>query len=132
MERIVLFNTPDTDKIAKIVTPMKIKVIIADTKKYNETLKEISSTSKTEKPSAENAFTGKIPAESLLLFCDIADKKIDKILFQLRKNNINIDFKAVLTPTNSSWNVLKLYLAMEREKAFYNQYYQANLSHLFF
>ncbi len=119
MERILLFNTPDADKIKKLVSPMKIKVLIADTDRYNKTLRELASTDKKEKPSTDNAFTGKVPAESLLLFCEVADKKIDKILFQLRKNNINIDFKAVLTPTNSSWNVLKLYLEMEREKIQY-------------
>ena len=119
MERLLLFNSPDTDKIKKIAAPMKIKVLTADPARYNETLRELASTDKKEKPSTDNVFTGKVPAESLLLFCEVADKKIDKILFQLRKNNINIDFKAVLTPTNSSWNVLKLYLEMEREKIQY-------------
>ena len=116
MERLLLFNSPDTDKIKKIAAPMKIKVLTADPARYNETLRELASTDKKEKPSTDNVFTGKVPAESLLLFCEVADKKIDKILSQLRKNNINIDFKAVLTPTNSYWNVLKLYLEMERER----------------
>ena len=119
MERLLLFNSPDTDKIKKIAAPMKIKVLTADPARYNETLRELASTDKKEKPSTDNVFIGKVPAESLLLFCEVADKKIDKILFQLRKNNINIDFKAILTPTNSSWNVLKLYLEMEREKIQY-------------
>ncbi len=119
MERLLLFNSPDTDKIKKIAAPMKIKVLTADPARYNETLRELASTDKKEKPSTDNVFTGKVPAESLLLFCEVADKKIDKILSQLRKNNINIDFKAVLTPTNSYWNVLKLYLEMEREKIQY-------------
>ena len=119
MERIVLFNTNETEKIKKITEPMRIKTLIADPKRYNETLAELASPKTKEKTSAENTFTDKVPSESLLLFCDVADKKIDKILFQLRKNDINIDFKAVLTPTNSSWNVLKLYLELERERIAY-------------
>lgn len=120
MERIVLFNTNDSEKIKKFTEPMHIKTIIADPSRYNETLAELSSPKAKEKTSSGNTFTGKVPSESLLLFCDVADKKIDKILFQLKKNDIKIDFKAVLTPTNSSWNVLKLYLELERERIAYN------------
>lgn len=120
MERIILFNVPNIEQIKKIAAPMHIKVFEADTSRYNETLGQLSLPPKKEMPSDKAAFSGKAPSESLLLFCDITDKKLDKILFQLKRNNIQIDFKAVLTPTNASWNVLKLYLEMQREKLLYS------------
>ena len=44
-------------------------------------------------------------------------KKFDKILFKLRQSKISVDYKAILTPTNSKWTVKRLMLELEREHA---------------
>ena len=41
---------------------------------------------------------------------------MDKLLLSLRKNRLLIDYKAVLTPTNSQWNVLRLLLELRAER----------------
>ena len=114
MEKILLFNTNDTEKIKKIVLPMHIKVININPADYKKTVGELVKLN-ADKTSTDTPFTGNIPDESLMLFCSIPDKKMDKILFNLRKNNIQITYKAVLTPYNSSWTILRLFLEMERE-----------------
>lgn len=116
MEKAILFNASCTEEIKKLLTPMHLQVISADTKQYNDTLKNIANGKMDIIKS--NPFTGKIPGESLILFCGISDKKLDKILFKLRNNkDINITYKAILTPSNSRWTVLHLFLELAREKA---------------
>ena len=66
-------------------------------------------------------FSGKVPAESLIVFCDFTEKKMDKLLASLRRDQVVIDYKAVLTPTNRKWNVMRTYLEMQAEKAAYQK-----------
>lgn len=37
---------------------------------------------------------------SLLILCGLRDKRLDKVLFELRRADIPIDYKAILTPSN--------------------------------
>jgi hypothetical protein len=66
-------------------------------------------------------FSGKVPAESLIVFCDFTEKKMDKLLASLRRDQVVIDYKAVLTPTNRKWNVMRMYLEMQAEKTAYQK-----------
>lgn len=117
MEKIILFNVPDSSHIKKLIEPMHILCINAEASQYNDTLKNIADGKKEIINS--NPFTGKIPAESLMLFCNVSNKKMDKILFNLRSKKIDITYKAILTPTNSKWTVLHLYLELEKERIAY-------------
>ena len=119
MEKVILFNTSCTEEIKKLFTPMHLQVTSADARQYNDTLKNIAD-GKTDITSS-NPFTGKIPDESPMLFCGISDKKLDKILFKLRNNkDIQVTYKAVLTPSNSGWTARKLFLELAKEQAAYN------------
>ncbi len=98
---------------------MHLQVIETDSRQYNDTLQNIAN-GKTD-IIYSNPFTGKVPDESLILFCGISGKKLDKILFKLRNNkNINVTYKAILTPSNSGWTVLHLFLELAKEQAAYN------------
>lgn len=54
---------------------------------------------------------------SLLLFCGLREKRLDKVLFELRREEVAVDYKAILTSTNRTWTLRHLYLELEREKA---------------
>ena len=119
MEKAVLFNTSCTEEIKKLLVPMHLQVVEADAIQYNDSLQNIVN-GKTDIIKS-NPFTGKVPDESLILFCGINGKKLDKILFKLRNNkNIHVTYKAVLTPSNSGWTVLHLLLELAKEQAAYN------------
>ena len=119
MEKVILFNVPCKEEIKKLFTPIHLQVTSADARQYNDTLKNIAD-GKTDITSS-NPFTGKIPDESLMLFCGISDKKLDKILFKLRNNkDIQVTYKAVLTPSNSGWTARKLFLELAKEQAAYD------------
>ena len=54
---------------------------------------------------------------SLLLLCGLREKRLDKLLFELRREEAVVEYKAVLTPVNRTWTLRHLYLEMQREKA---------------
>lgn len=54
--------------------------------------------------------------KSIVIFCDVTQKHLDKLLFGIRNNNLNVDYKAVMTKTNKSWTLNKILYHMEIEK----------------
>lgn len=62
-----------------------------------------------------------VSKESLMLFCDVGEKHFNRALALLRSRAVRVDYKAVLTPTNREWNVLRLYAELAREKAEYER-----------
>lgn len=115
MEKLLTFHLDDTNyrKLEQIAHSLKIiceKVL--DTS-YNQTIEALAS-GKINPLVAP--VTGRVPAESLLLMCNLTDKHMDKLLAELRKKNVPFDYKAILTPTNQKWTVFQLMLEMYREK----------------
>lgn len=53
---------------------------------------------------------------SLLILCGLRDKRLDKALFELRRADIPIDYKAILTPSNQEWTVPELMKELQRER----------------
>ena len=51
-----------------------------------------------------------------MVFCRLPDKVLDRVLAALKRKHITVDYKAVMTPTNAKWNILRIYFEMEREK----------------
>ena len=73
-------------------------------------------------PSGNAATEGTVPAPaaqtppSCLVLCGLRDKRLDKVLFELRRADIPIDYKAVLTPSNQEWTVPELMKELQRER----------------
>ena len=59
--------------------------------------------------------------EKEAVFCGVNEKHFDKILFELRRKQIPVDYKAVLTPSNRKWSVLMLMLELTKEKNSFRQ-----------
>lgn len=53
---------------------------------------------------------------SCLVLCGLRDKRLDKVLFELRRADIPIEYKAVLTPSNQEWTVPELMKELQRER----------------
>lgn len=73
-------------------------------------------------PSGSAATEGTVPAPaaqappSCLVLCGLRDKRLDKVLFELRRADIPIEYKAVLTPSNQEWTVPELMKELQRER----------------
>lgn len=53
---------------------------------------------------------------SLLILCGLRDKRLDKVLFELKRADIPVDYKAILTPSNKEWTVPELMKELQRER----------------
>lgn len=69
----------------------------------------------------EEIYRGELGSESMILMCGFSQKQMDKLLAALKRQEVKIDYKAVLTPTNAQWNVLRLFAELAREKAAYGK-----------
>lgn len=116
MEKILLFQVSEPDKkiIEKISGNMRIKVENISQELYSYKVGELAEgkAGSTAKPdeSLNKPLDG-----SLLVFADVSDKHMDKLLFEIRRQKLSIKHKAVLTPTNKTWNVYQLFFQMELE-----------------
>ena len=120
MEKLLVFHLDDNNlkKLKQITGALKVRVEEVLSSDYLKPLEMIAN--KTTSPLIQ-PFSGKVPAESLIVFCDFTEKKMDKLLASLRRDQVVIDYKAVLTPTNRKWNVMRMYLEMQAEKTAYQK-----------
>lgn len=118
MEKLLAFHFNETElfQLRQLAATLKIRFEVVEPFDYKQTLDALVSGKKN--PLTE-PFTGDVPEENLLLLCDFTEKRMDRLLLSLRKSQIHVDYKAVLTPTNRQWNVLRLLLEMRAEKAAY-------------
>lgn len=97
--------------LKNISAALKIKAVSIDTAMYGCTLSELA-----QGKGREESSSGTAVYETMIVFCQVSDKHMDRILSQLKAGKIPIKYKAVMTPTNSRWTVRKLYFELERER----------------
>ena len=114
LAKVLLFQCEEEAAVRQILTPMKIKLIPVPKERMYLSLGELETEARDE-----GAFNGTCPPESLLVMCDFTEKQMNRLLTELRRKEIRIDYKAVLTSTNRNWDVLHMYFEMERERAMY-------------
>ena len=121
--RNVYIPIENTREIERLASNMKIRVITADAAMYNEMLDnivngKISSVNSTSSASISPAVTdNKLPSDSILIFCDLSEKHLNRMLFELKSRKVQIDLKAILTPTNRRWTLRQLHDELKRERA---------------
>ena len=112
MEKIFLFGTDEdtSDYISKIAGNMRIKVSSVPFDLYENTIGDIIENK------AVPGDCGNVPGEALMLFCEVSEKHLDSIVAKLRRSQCKVDYKAVITRSNRTWSVKKLFFAMEQER----------------
>lgn len=111
-------NDNEYRKIAQIASRLKLALDVVEPTYYDRTLGDLVGGKYKEdipQPRADAS------TESLLLLCGLSDKRTDKLLFELRREEVCVDYKAILTPTNKKWNVSQLMQEMRREKLAYSR-----------
>ena len=106
---------------------MKLRIVYADASLYDETLDAIAygkvqstatvATGANEIARTDNLNLSPDSGDSILIFCDLSEKHLNRMLFELKSRKVQIDLKAVLTPTNQKWTLRQLHAELEREKA---------------
>lgn len=93
MEKLLVFHLDDNNlkKLKQITGALKVRVEEVLSSDYLKPLEMIAN--KTASPLIQ-PFSGKVPAESLIVFCDFTEKKMDKLLASLRRDQVVIDYKS--------------------------------------
>lgn len=127
MEKLICYQIENTREIERLASNMKLRIVYADASLYDETLDAIASgkvqsTATVATGANEIARTGNLnlspdSGDSILIFCDLSEKHLNRMLFELKSRKVQIDLKAVLTPTNQKWTLRQLHAELEREKA---------------
>ena len=127
MEKLICYQIENTREIERLASNMKLRIVYADASLYDETLDAIASgkvqstatvaTGSNEIARTDNLNLSPDSGDSILIFCDLSEKHLNRMLFELKSRKVQIDLKAVLTPTNQKWTLRQLHAELEREKA---------------
>ena len=127
MEKLICYQIENTREIERLASNMKLRIVYADASLYDETLDAIASgkvqstatvaTGANEIARTDNLNLSPDSGDSILIFCDLSEKHLNRMLFELKSRKVQIDLQAVLTPTNQKWTLRQLHAELEREKA---------------
>ena len=115
-ETVLLYNFSDESlgKIRRALLPLKIRIKTVGVDEYSQPLGFLAGIAGIE-PLTET-YIGDGFKDELMLFCGLNQVKLQALLNALYKNGVGrIDLKAMLTPTNISWNSTRLYEAVKAD-----------------
>ena len=116
LEKILLYNVKRPQDIIKAASNMRIISGFINESDTDRTLAEIAADVRGISLSDAEGYQPQENKESLVVFCDVTDKHMDKLLFEMRQKCFDVSFKAVLTDTNRKWNIKQMLVEMRRER----------------
>ena len=114
-EKILFYNVKEPQDIIKVASNMRIASGFINESDSYKTLAELAAEVKGI-PSDVAGYHSQEDKESLVIFCDVTDKHMDRLLFEMRQKNTGVTFKAVLTDANKKWNISQMLVEMRRER----------------
>ena len=114
-EKILLYNVKEPQDIIKVASNMRIASGFINESDSYKTLAELAAEVKGI-PSDVAGYHSQEDKESLVIFCDVTDNHMDRLLFEIRQKNTGVTFKAVLTDANKKWNISQMLVEMRRER----------------
>lgn len=65
---------------------------------------------------SDTVYEGEGFLEEMMVLKDFTERQLDEMMFRFRKEKVEkVNLKAVITPTNQTWNSLKLYEEIKKE-----------------
>ena len=126
-KELVLYYTPEKSEADRLVKSVMIRMGIRirnigpeQTMEKTGVLAGLSESQETTEILREETASGELPVipEKMLVFCGFGRKKLEELLFQLRRAGAPaIPMKAVLTEQNSKWSLYELYQELLEEHA---------------
>ena len=111
-KKVLVYAMPQDRKrhLADVMRQLQIIVVPVPSTQYAQPLQAVIA----EETGA--AFPWPEFAEPMLVMAGLESEDIDAVLAALKRNQIRIDLKAIVTPINQSWTSLQLYGALCRER----------------
>ena len=117
-ETVLLFNIKDkkrAQELQMICMSLRIRVRLIKKEEYFQTVGVLAGMK-------DRIYEGEELADEMMVFAGVTGSHLDQILFMMRKKGMKrIDYKAVLTDTNSQWTVPELFKELEKEHAAMHQ-----------
>ena len=106
-ETVLLFNIKDkkrAQELQMICMSLRIRVLLIKKEEYFQTVGVLAGMK--EASETDRIYEGEELADEMMIFAGVTGSHLDQILFMMRKKGMKlIDYKAVLTDTNSQWTV---------------------------
>ena len=115
MEKILLINIPDYTTVEQIAEKLHFRCVRIMPKDFIKTLGELAGFQTSVHTNTVSESDG-IPAEGILVMCNMKNSHIDRLLKSLRTAAMQNIYKAILTPTNADWNIYQLAKELMRER----------------
>ena len=116
-ETILLFNAPEKEALLKIemaLFPPHIRIKRISRDDYNQPLGFLAGIKDAEP--AQGRYEGPELPAPMFLFCFLSENRLNQVLAALRRSGAGpFPYKAVLTPTNSSWTAPDCFQEIRRE-----------------
>lgn len=116
-ETILLFNAPEKETLLRIETalfPLRIRMKRISKENYNQPLGALAGL-KDVLP-AEGSYEGSELPAPMFIFCFLSENRLNQALAALRRCGAGpFPYKAVLTPTNSTWTAPDCFAEIRRE-----------------
>lgn len=116
-ETVLVFNVNDPStklNIELALFPFHVRLKKVPPADYNKTLGSLVGISDSTE-SEQLPYTGDELESSMMIFAGIPDNKLNLLLKSLRGKKVQLPYKAILTPTNSSWTPLECFEELVRE-----------------
>lgn len=123
MERVLVFQMKDgnLEKLKKTAGNMRIKMLVVEKGNFKQVVGDLL---EQKRNPLTDSYEGEAAAGSMIVMDGFSDKRLDAFLNALKREQIQIDYKAVTTTVNKKWTVLQMYLEMEKERLAYLQMMQ--------
>ena len=116
-ETILLFNPPEKDTLLKIemaLFPLHIRLKRITREDYNQPLGVLAGIK--DMAPAKGAYEGEELPGTMFVFCFLDDNRLNQALAALRRTGAgSFPYKAILTPTNSSWTAPDCFKEIRKE-----------------
>ena len=121
---ILLINFKDQQKLRKLkmaLLPFKIRLKTVEPQDYCQPVGYLAGVKEIPQAEIPSALIWQEQLEKeMLVIAGITGNLFDQVLFTLRKAGTPVDYKAVLTEHNQSWNCIQLYKELEKEHQMYH------------
>lgn len=116
-ETILLFNAPEKEKLLKIemaLFPLHIRLKRIPRAEYNQPLGVLAGLK--DMAPAEGSYEGTELPGTMFIFCFLDDSRLNQVLAALRRSGAGpFPYKAILTPSNSSWTAPECFEEIRKE-----------------
>ena len=111
------FSKADFTKLAKQLLPMKLRLKQVNPMDYGKPIGVFAGIKELEPVEIEEAPVKEL-SDPMLVFCGLGNSQLDLVLSAIRRSGIGpVPYKAILTPSNQTWNAHKLLEELKQEHA---------------